>query len=412
MDKRPGERQSTARWVQAALRRLLLDLRPLPDKLRGAPRCRQLRFRVGVTTVLLALLTTVAFQGLRTQNLEHELMREQGRVADLADGLRRMEDQALKRDELASLRSEVRAGLGDTGQRVQALEAGSNAVAQVIAKASGSVVFIQGSYGLRDPATGRLLSFAVAKGELLRQPDGRPRMVLGGGGPPLEVRFTGTAFVAGPDGVLLTNRHVALPWEDELSMPPIRSLGLEPALVRVRGYLPGEPQAFDVTFLAASDTHDIALLQGDGAARSAAPLRLSATPPVPGEAAILIGFPAGIRALLARAGGAFTSELRERPDVDADTVVHELARAGLVQPLAARGIVAQVSAEAVIYDAQTGAGGSGGPVLDAKGEVVAINRAVLAGFGGANMGVPARHAIALLERHRGAAVEQAAGVGR
>jgi len=66
----------------------------------------------------------------------------------------------------------------------------------------------------------------------------------------------------------------------------------------------------------------------------------------------------------------------------------------------------------VVYDAQTSVGGSGGPVLDANGEVVAINRAMLAGFGGSNLGVPARYAVALLRQADEAANKVAAGVER
>ncbi len=86
------------------------------------------------------------------------------------------------------------------------------------------------------------------------------------------------------------------------------------------------------------------------------------------------------------------------PSPEEDKLTRELALAGLVKPLASRGIVGQVSGEAIIYDAQTGAGGSGGPVLNLKGEVIAVNRATLAEFGGPNIGVPARHAFHLLEQ--------------
>ena len=54
------------------------------------------------------------------------------------------------------------------------------------------------------------------------------------------------------------------------------------------------------------------------------------------------------------------------------------------------GIVGQVSHGAIVYDAETTYGGSGGPVLNAQGEVVAINSAILPEYGGSNMGVPVR----------------------
>lgn len=212
----------------------------------------------------------------------------------------------------------------------------------------------------------------------------------------MESRFVGTAFVVGRGGVLLTNRHVALPWEGEPSITAIRSLGLEPAIHRLRGFLPGANEPFELSLLGASDGHDVALLQGEGAARGAQPLVLAGEAPTPGDTAIVIGFPAGIGALLARAGDAFVDELSRRPHVDDDAVVQELARARLIKPLASRGIIGQVSEMAVVYDAQTTSGGSGGPVLNLRGEVVAINRAVLQDFGGSNIGVPARHAIELI----------------
>ena len=40
-------------------------------------------------------------------------------------------------------------------------------------------------------------------------------MTLDGDGPVVEILYTGTAFVATADGLLLTNRHVALPWESD-----------------------------------------------------------------------------------------------------------------------------------------------------------------------------------------------------
>ena len=117
-----------------------------------------------------------------------------------------------------------------------------------------------------------------------------------------------------------------------------------------------------------------------------------------GETAILLGFPTGIRALLTLAGDAFVKELSRQPDRDEDEIAH-LALAGRVT-LASRGIVGQVSGDAIVYDAQTATGGSGGPVLNLKGAVIAINRAMVAEFGGSNIGVPARHAVDLLQKSK------------
>ena len=51
----------------------------------------------------------------------------------------------------------------------------------------------------------------------------------------------------------------------------------------------------------------------------------------------------------------------------------------------------------VVYDAETTAGGSGGPVLDIDGRAIAVNTAVIPEFGGSNFGIPAEYARRLLQ---------------
>ena len=72
----------------------------------------------------------------------------------------------------------------------------------------------------------------------------------------------------------------------------------------------------------------------------------------------------------------------------------------VVRPLATQGIVGQVSLTRVVFDAETTGGGSGGPVLSLDGEVVAVTVAVLADFGGSNLGIPIEQVRALLSQVR------------
>ncbi|MDH3255648.1 MAG: trypsin-like peptidase domain-containing protein, partial [Acidobacteriota bacterium] len=127
-----------------------------------------------------------------------------------------------------------------------------------------------------------------------------------------------------------------------------------------------------------------------------APLSLSAESPASGDEVIVLGYPTGIRALLARSDATFVDELMEDPNMGFWEITRRLAEAGEIGPLASRGIVAQVSSAAVVYDAETTRGGSGGPVLDFEGEVVAITSAVVTEFGGSNLGVPVERARELL----------------
>lgn len=125
---------------------------------------------------------------------------------------------------------------------------------------------------------------------------------------------------------------------------------------------------------------------------SVIPLPINHTPVHPGNEVIVLGYPLGIRALMARTGQAFLQQLMEEGDMDFWTAAERLSAEGYVAPLASRGIIGQVTGQAVVYDAQTTHGGSGGPVLSTAGEVVAINSAVLPEFAGSNLGVPSRHA--------------------
>ena len=124
--------------------------------------------------------------------------------------------------------------------------------------------------------------------------------------------------------------------------------------------------------------------------------QLAEEPPEPGDAVIVMGFPLGLRALMARTNPDFVEDLREARITDFWEVAERLSRAGHVTPLASRGIVGQVTTQNVVYDAETTSGGSGGPVLSLDGQVVAINVAILPEFGGSNLGVPAARASELL----------------
>ena len=141
---------------------------------------------------------------------------------------------------------------------------------------------------------------------------------------------------------------------------------------------------------------DLAVLRG-AIPVSIHPLAISTTQVQPGNEVIILGYPLGIRALMARTGQAFLQQLMEEGDMDFWTAAERLSAEGYIAPLASRGIIGQVTSQAVVYDAQTTHGGSGGPVLSTTGEVVAINSAVLPEFGGSNLGVPADYARRLLE---------------
>ena len=327
-------------------------------------------------------------------------MRGQAQEVHIITGLlEQVEENALSMDALRAVRGGLESELSEAVERVEALEARSGAGQRLIAAAARSVVFLQGSYRFVDRDEGTPLRRVLGpNGRAVTDAQGNPMLSFSGTGPVLERLFTGTAFVATEDGLLLTNAHVAVPWQFDEPAKALVQRGLIPVMQRQIGYLPGIEAPFDVELVVTSDTADVAVLRCSGATGRVPPLPLGETPAQPGEEVFVLGYPTGIRALLARTNEAFVDSLMRDPHPDFWTMARRLAEAGHIAPLATRGIVGQATLDRVVYDAETTHGGSGGPVLGLNGEVQAVNAEILTDFAGSNLGVPAARARRLLDQ--------------
>jgi S1-C subfamily serine protease len=354
-------------------------------------------FRLLMVAALVTLAGSTMFLAGRSFRLEQQLLQSTGRVQGLSELLAEAERQSLDARELGLLMTEVEA----TRERVDSLEALSAAGARVVAQAGQATLFLQSSYRFVEAGTGRPLRQVLGPGgQPRRNPLGYPSLSLEGDGPPLEVFVTGTGFIVTPEGLALTNRHVALPWEFDAAARGILESGFEAEMVRFVAYFPGLPSPVEMRVLEASDSADLAVLRPLGLESELTFVPLAVEPPAPGEPVFVLGYPLGLRALMARSDLAFIEALRTEGVTDFWEQAERLSSAGFMAPLASRGIVSQVTAANVVYDAETTSGGSGGPVLTLRGEVVAVNSAILPEFGGSNLGVPAGRARALLERAR------------
>ncbi|MEZ5659521.1 MAG: trypsin-like peptidase domain-containing protein [Burkholderiaceae bacterium] len=340
-------------------------------------------FRVLVTMALIAL-SVFSYQQYRL-NIRQEARISQGlsRLDGVAAALARAQQESLRPADLSAFRQEARS-------RLSALERQSSAVATVIADALASVGFIQGSYGFRQLADGRMLRHVVdAEGLPVLLPSGQPLLTTEGEGPVAELQFTGTGFVLAGESVIVTNRHIARPWELATGSSVLADGALEPVMMRFRIFFPGQPQAVALSAGRASDEADLAILQPDTLPPGVPGLMLAEHPPATGEDVVVLGYPTGLRSMLAQAGSEFIEELAQSGAVDFWMVAETLAARGMISPLASRGIVGRQSGAAIVYDAETTHGGSGGPVLDVQGRVIAVNTAILPEYGGSNLGVPA-----------------------
>ncbi len=356
-----------------------------------------LAFRLTVAAVLVGLVITVFAQGRQNNQLADTLDRDRADLASLASQMAESQQNPSTPGSMLAVLREVRDSLTQASERLGALETRSGAAARVIAMASRSTVFLLGAYGFVEPNSGKPLRFTLGPDStVIRSAGGDPAITLDGEGPLFEVLYTGTGFVVSGDGLVITNRHVALPWESEGAAAELIKKGYTPVMRRFGTYAPEIPHGLGAKLLGTSETADLAVIQIVGLASKVPPLALDDHPPQPGDQVLVLGYPLGIRALMARTDATVVSRLLQEPDLDFWQAAERLGSGGYISPLASQGIVGQVTTQAIVYDAETTHGGSGGPVMSLDGKVVAVNSAILPEFGGSNLGVPVASVRALL----------------
>lgn len=356
-------------------------------------------FRITVLAAIIGFGLLAYQQQQLNSRLQLSIDSTAAQLDSVATAMINAQKEALRPSDLATLRDNLEQRVISNVMRLEELEQRSTASGRVIAAANASVAFLQGIYGFRELSGDRMLRQIVSKdGIPLISPRGQPLLSLEGNGPVAELQFTGTGFVVGEEGVLITNRHVALPWERNAGAAVLAAEGVEPVMIKFIAYLPGNATAIPVKLLLASDTADLAILRREGGSEPVAGLRIALVQPVSGDEVIVMGYPTGLRSMLAQSGPEFIQELQETKNTGFWSVAAKLAEKGYIAPLASRGIVGQVTATTIVYDAETTYGGSGGPVLDINGDVVAVNAAILPEYGGSNLGVPIVKVRALLEK--------------
>ena len=292
-----------------------------------------LLFRVSVI-VTLVVLAVIVYQQYRT-NLELQQQAEKSayQLENFARALTRSNEESLRPSDLNRLRQELSLSLTDTAERLKQLEQRSEASTRIIAEATRSVVFLQGSYAFRDIETQRMLRYQTDEdGNTLFTLRGQPLLTFEGEGEIAERQFTGTGFIVSKSGALLTNRHVALPWEGDTNDIALIAQGMEPVLIKFLGYLPGIEAAFPVELLKASDEIDLAVLLCTDTIGDLQNLKLATHSPEPGEEVIVIGYPTGMRSMLAQTGDSFLAELQQDDGLDFWAVAERLSRAQVYPP--------------------------------------------------------------------------------
>ena len=228
------------------------------------------------------------------------------------------------------------------------------------------------------------------------------------GSAPIHARVAGTGFIVGP-GLIATNRHVAEPWYGDREAAAAIRHGATPILEKLEAYFPGSPIPVVLHPVVLAQHGDLAVLEIEPTAftEKLKALPLASAPPHIGEPISVLAYPMGVTGMVAKSPAAVYERLSSHQD-DAGTA-GELAALSLIRPSATFGHIGDVSGDKLIYDAPTARGGSGGPVLNTRGEVVGINSAYLDGFSGGTLGIAAYDLIPLVEKATRPAVVQSAG---
>jgi len=183
--------------------------------------------------------------------------------------------------------------------------------------------------------------------------------------------------------------------------------GGSPVLEKLVAYFPGSPLPVNLETAAVATHGDLALLRIETTpfTRKLRPLNLSQTPPHVGESVSVLAYPMGVTGMVAKSPPLVYERLASHPD-NAETA-GELAALSLIRPSATFGHIGDVTGDKLIYDAPTARGGSGGPVLNLRGEVVGINSAYIDGFSGGTLGITAAGLLPLMETAQRAPLQTA-----
>ena len=288
----------------------------------------------------------------------------------------------------------------DTQNRVSLLENEGNIAETVVHKYGRSVCLLHVVVKFLDKQSGRPLQVAVdATGKPKVDEKGMAQVSAGGSGPRLQIHAFGTGFLAGSDGIIITNHHVVEPWWHDDEMKQLLDHGVDAYVEAYEAYFPGRSVAIRAKPDRISSKADLATLKLEDPAPPHAELlelddRSEAS--MTGGPVVLIGYPTGVEGILARAEPEVAQKIAGGTQ-NVAIVMSQLDSQHLIRPITTQGHIGDVLKDKIVYDAATTSGGSGGPLFNRNGKVIGINFAVIKDFGGSNLAVPARYAIDLIK---------------
>jgi DNA-binding response OmpR family regulator/S1-C subfamily serine protease len=286
----------------------------------------------------------------------------------------------------------LRTQLAAVEGRLRELENEGSAAHTIIETDRPSICLIHVVLAFRDRTSALKLHYAsiTDSGGPATDQSNNPLVSLTGNGPEVHLDVFGTGFLVSSNGQILTNHHVAEPWWQNDEIKEMVDQGLEPEIEEMTAYFPNVTHGITVRTQRISSRADIALVTGDisGLGLKEIALADGHHSAVGGSPVVLLGYPTGVDAILARTGPEVLQSIAASTKGDPKQVMEELARRHLIVPIVTQGHIGNVLPDKIIYDAQTTSGGSGGPLFDSQGKVIGINFAMVRDFGGSNFAIP------------------------
>ena len=285
--------------------------------------------------------------------------------------------------------------------RLLKIETDGKFAERIIQAYEPSVCLIHVVLAFRDHTTGLRLRYAgvTNTGEPETDDHNNPLVGLTGNGPEVHLDVFGTGFLVSDAGRILTNHHVAEPWWEDDDLKEMLDQGVEPVIVEMTAYFPGVTNGIAVSTEKISSAADVAVVRGKVSDLGIKQIALAdgRGSAVRGGPVVLLGYPTGLDAILARTGAETLQSIATASKGDPKQVIEELARRHLIRPTTTQGHIGDVLPDKIVYDAQTTSGGSGGPLFNNEGKVIGINFAMVREFGGSNFAIPVGYGKYLLK---------------
>jgi S1-C subfamily serine protease len=276
------------------------------------------------------------------------------------------------------------------------------------------VCLIVGVYDLVDKKTGKVLRYpdqsarqspyepAPSEDSPAPNTPGQFALTTEGNGSPVEYDFIGTGFHVGA-GYIVTNRHVVQPWsEDDAVMQMMRDSDGRATVKRLVAYFPNYPQPFQLRIKAYGNREDLAIGSIDPEDLPSdipvLPLDNDSDAAAIGKTVVTMGYPSGPDRLLAMVDDDEAKSINQRFGNSRQNLINFLAQSRKILPLTTQGAITDLDARRIVHDAKTAEGGSGAPLFGQSGKVIGVNFGVFTENTAANMAVPIKFAIELLNK--------------